>query len=354
MAWDSLIDDVDSCFAKYDITRDYAWNFGHVPRPLQLEVAPVGGSWHYCGVPVDSPLGIAAGSLLNGEWLLYYASLGFDILTYKTVRSCERRSYELPTLQPIAWDGGEVPAELSVASKMNGSWAVSFGMPSKSPSFWRDDVAATRSHLDKGKFLCVSVVATAQDGWLIDDIADDYAQCAKWAAGSGADGVEANFSCPNVSSVDGQLFLNPTDAGIVAAKMRDAIPQTPLLLKVGHIENREIAHALLESVAASADALVMVNGVSAKVRQPNGDLLFEGQCRGIAGEAIRETALEQLSLFDGLIREFGFDVRLVGGGGLGQATDVRACLDRGCEAVQFATAAMLNPGLGLAIRREGF
>jgi len=89
-------------------------------------------------------------------------------------------------------------------------------------------------------------------------------------------------------------------------------------------------------------------------RQNNGELLFEGRCRGIAGNAIRETALEQLSLFDGLIRKFGLDVKLVGVGGLGKAADVRACLDRGCGAVQFATAAMLNPGLGLDIRRDGF
>ena len=37
-----------------------------------------------------------------------------------------------------------------------------------------------------------------------------------------------------------------------------------------------------------------------------------------------------------------------------QAADVGQALGQGCEAVQFATAAMLNPGLGLAIRREGF
>jgi dihydroorotate dehydrogenase len=354
VAWGSFGCDVDSGFAKYDITQDYAWNYERAPEPVGDAVPGVDGEWLYCGVPVDSPLGIAAGPLLNGKWLLYYASLGFDVLTYKTVRSCERRSYGLPNLQPIAWEGGVVPAELSVASVMNGSWAVSFGMPSKPPSFWRDDVAATRSRLAKGKFLCVSVVATAQDGWSIDDLAADYAQCARWAVESGADGVEANFSCPNVSSVDGQLFLNPTDAGIVAAQLREALPDTPLLLKVGHINNRETAHALVEVVAPSADALVMVNGLSAKVRQRNAELLFEGQCRGIAGEVIRETTLEQLALFDGLIREFGIDVRLVGVGGLGQAADVRACLDRGCEAVQFATAAMLNPGLGLAIRREGF
>ena len=345
---------MDSGFAKYDITQDYAWNYEHAPEPVGDAIPGVDGEWFYCGVPVDSPLGIAAGPLLNGKWLLYYASLGFDVLTYKTVRSCERRSYGLPNLQPIAWEGGVVPAELSVASVMNGSWAVSFGMPSKAPSFWRDDVAATRLRLAKGKFLCVSVVATAEDGWSIDDLAADYAQCANWATESGADGVEANFSCPNVSSVDGQLYLNPTDAGIVAAKLREAIPDKPLLLKVGHIEHRETAHALLEAVAPFADALVMVNGLSAKVRQPSGELLFEGQCRGLAGEAIRETALGQLALFEGLIREFGMDVRLVGVGGLGQAADVRACLDRGCEAVQFATAAMVDPGLGLAIRRDGF
>ncbi|MBC8243569.1 MAG: hypothetical protein H8E20_04180 [Verrucomicrobia bacterium] len=346
---------MDSGFAKYDITQDYAWNFDHAPEPGDDAVPGVGGDWSYCGVPVDSPLGIAAGPLLNGKWLLYYAALGFDILTYKTVRSCERASYSLPNLQPIAWpSGGTFPDEVGVTGTMQGSWAVSFGMPSKPPRYWRDDVAATRDRLAKRKFLCVSVVATAEHDWSIDDLAADYAQCANWAAESGADGVEANFSCPNVSSVDGQLYLNPTDAGIVAAKLREVIPDKPLLLKVGHIEHRETAHALLEAVVPFADALVMVNGLSAKVRQPGGGLLFEGQCRGLAGEAIRETALGQLALFDGLIREFGMDVRLVGVGGLGQAADVRACLDRGCEAVQFATAAMVDPGLGLAIRRNGF
>jgi len=352
--WATVGDDVDSGFAKYDITKDYAWNFNHAPEPGQLNPAPVAGEWAYCGETVESPLGIAAGPLLNGQWLLYYAALGFDILTYKTVRSRERASYGLPNLQPVTWGGGAVPEELDVTAQMSGSWAVSFGMPSKPPRFWQDDVTATRSRLNKGKFLSVSVVATPEDDWSIDEVATDFAQCARWAAGCGADGVEANFSCPNVSSVDGQLFLNPTDAGIVAVKLREAIPDMPLLLKVGHIDNRETAHEFLEKVAPSADALVMVNGVSARVRRPSGELLFEGRCRGIAGDAIRETALEQLALFDGLIRQFGLDVSLVGVGGLGQAADVRACLDRGCEAVQFATAAMLNPGLGLAIRRDGF
>ncbi|HJO10105.1 MAG TPA: hypothetical protein QGH16_09645 [Verrucomicrobiota bacterium] len=345
---------MDTNFLKYDITRDYDWNFDHAPEAKQIEVDTIDGEWGYCGVPVGSPLGIAAGPLLNGKWLLYYAALGFDILTYKTVRSRERASYGLPNLQPIDWEGGAVPSEVSASEVMNGSWAVSFGMPSKPPRFWQDDVAVTRTRLHKSKFLSVSVVATAEQHWSIDDLATDYAQCARWAAESGADGVEANFSCPNVSSADGQLYLNPSKARIVAAKLREALPGTPLLLKVGHIDSRESAHEFLDAVAPFADALVMVNGVSASVRWLSGELLFEGQCRGIAGEAIRETVLAQLALFDGVIHDFGFDVSLVGVGGLGQAEDVRACLKRGCEAVQFATAAMLNPGLSLAIRGEEF
>ena len=103
LGWATVGGDVNSGFAKYDITKDYAWNFDNAPEPEQLDVVPVPGEWAYCGVSVESPLGIAAGPLLNGQWLLYYAALGFDILTYKTVRSRERASYGLPNLQPVSY-----------------------------------------------------------------------------------------------------------------------------------------------------------------------------------------------------------------------------------------------------------
>ena len=107
-------------------------------------------------------------------------------------------------------------------------------------------------------------------------------------------------------------------------------------------------------MAPHVDALVMVNGVSTRVRDERGELLFEGRCRGIGGEVIRGLVFEQLAWFAEFIRESGRPVRLVGVGGLGQKADVSRVLGQGCEAVQFATAAMLNPGLGLAIRMEGF
>src|SRR5436189_1363597 len=119
------------------------------------------GTCTYCCLPVNSPLAVSAGPLLNGRWILYYASLGFDVLTYKTVRSRERSCYPLPNLQPVQGEllreGGKT---LTFSGEMRGSWAVSFGMPSRAPEIWRTDIERTRQALAKNKILSVSVVAT--------------------------------------------------------------------------------------------------------------------------------------------------------------------------------------------------
>ena len=57
-------------FPRYNILKDYNWNFNHVPLPVDADIPTVLGNWTYCGQKVDSPLGIAAGPLLNGRWLL--------------------------------------------------------------------------------------------------------------------------------------------------------------------------------------------------------------------------------------------------------------------------------------------
>jgi dihydroorotate dehydrogenase len=196
----------------------------------------------------------------------------------------------------------------------------------------------------------VSVVATPEPHWTPDDLAEDFVRCARWAVESGADAVEANFSCPNVASADAQLYQQAEMAGRVAARLRAAVGTKPLLIKIGHVTDEAQAAALAGALAAHVDALVMVNCISAQVDDGQQRPLFEGQRRGIAGEAIREPALEQIALFARVIRERGLKLRLVGVGGLATAAHVRAHVDAGCHAVQLATAAMLDPGVGLAIR----
>lgn len=335
----------------YDHHESYEWNYDRPPDPVVVNVPSVPGNWTFCGLPVDSPIGIPAGPLLNGRWCLYYASLGFDLLTYKTVRSRARACYPMPNLQPVVCEQvAEQVAELPAATKMNGSWAVSYGMPSQEPDIWRADVEATRDALSAGKLLSVSVVATVQDGWTIDDIAADYAQCAAWAVNSGADVVETNFSCPNVSTCDGQLYQNPEAARHVAEQVRNSIGTVPYVAKIGHVPSRESAIRLLDALNASVTAVAMTNSVATRVRS-GADLLFDGQKRGICGDAILDASVTQVQMFDAIVRERGFTVELIGVGGISNAAHVRRYLTAGATTCHLATAAMTNPGAALQIRQ---
>jgi dihydroorotate dehydrogenase len=338
--------------AHYDWRQSYDWNYEHVPAPVVLDEPAVPGVWTYCGLPVNSPLGIAAGPLLNGRWILYYASLGFDVLTYKTVRSRFRACYPMPNLQPVtATRMHDSKAALLSCPDPRGSWAVSFGMPSKSPDVWRADVEATRRALPKHKVLSVSVVATPENHWTIEDVAGDFASCAKWAVESGADCVEANFSCPNVASADGQLYHQPEAAARVAALLREAVGSKPLLIKIGQVTDEPSAARLSQALDPYVDALVMVNCIAATIWDEQRSPLFGGERRGIAGEAIGKAVLDQVRLFARVIHEHALQLQIVGGGGIATWQHVEAHLRAGSRAVQLASAAMLDPGVGFRIRQ---
>ena len=86
----------------YDIERSYDWNYVNAPKcDPEVQSAPLNSSWDFCGFKVDSPLGMPAGPLLNGDWISYYGKLGFSVVTYKTVRSAYRACYGLPNLLPV-------------------------------------------------------------------------------------------------------------------------------------------------------------------------------------------------------------------------------------------------------------
>ena len=343
----------ESNLPRYDRHQTYRWNYDHAPDPVDVDVPAVPGAWTFCGLPVDSPLGMPAGPLLNGRWILYYASLGFDVLTYKTVRSIHRECYALPNLQPVRTGqlGGD-ESFLPATADMEGSWAVSFGMPSMAHDVWQADVEWTRDRLPKGKVLSVSVVGSVQPEWTLDQLANDYAQCARWAVDSGADCIETNFSCPNVSTCDGQLYQQPDSAALVAARVRESIGRVPYLMKIGHMTEPERAEALLDAVSSYADALAMTNSVAASVRQEDDTLLFDGQPRGICGDATRTASVEQTRLFAKMIADRQLGLKLIGVGGASTAEHVRNYLAGGAEAVHIATAAMVDPLVGCRIRQE--
>lgn len=346
------MDPVSSDLPRYDRTLTWQQNHDRPIEPVALSLPPVPGRWTFCGRPVESPLGIAAGPLLNGRWLLYYASLGFDVLTFKTVRSRARACYSMPNLVPV--ETGPLTGDeqsLPATDSRFDSWAVSFGMPSVDPEDWQADLERTRRHLPAHKVLSVSVVGTVQPGWSIDDLADDYAGCARQAVKVGADTIEVNFSCPNVATCDGQLYQQPADAAVVAQAVREAIGDVPLIVKIGHVRTAEEAHRLLDAISRFIQALAMTNSVAATVMDADGRLLFNGERRGICGAATYHASLAQTRLFHQVLKEREQSLALISVGGISSAAQVRECLAAGAEAVHLATAAMLDPAVGLKIRQ---
>ena len=59
----------------------------------------------------------------------------------------------------------------------------------------------------------------------------------------------------------------------------------------------------------------MTNSVAATVRSDGGEVFFDGQPRGICGDATRSASIEQTRMFARLIQERGKGMSLIGVGG---------------------------------------
>ena len=96
----------------YDIAATYRENYERGPvldGASEIVGTPLK---EFLGRPVRSRFGIAAGLLLNSKWLLGYAQQGFDLLTYKTVRSRHRECYPPPNWVFVDADEGEGPVHV--------------------------------------------------------------------------------------------------------------------------------------------------------------------------------------------------------------------------------------------------
>lgn len=338
---------------RYNSERSYQWNYDHPPAVPEISVPEIPGAWKLCGKQIASPIGISAGPLLNGKWCCYYAQLGFDVLTYKTVRSGYRECYPMPNLQPVKCgqlDGTQ--HRVCPDESMQGTWAVAFGMPSALPDIWRQDIEWTRQNLPAKTVLSVSVVGTMQQGWGIDELAADYAKCAKWAVESGADCIETNFSCPNVDTCDGQLYLDMAASALVSEAVKSAISKIPLIIKVGHFVDPEAIPKFMSAVENHAHAVSMTNSIASRVGLSDNNLMFDSQQRGICGRAIREASLAQVRLFNQARSHGNANIEIIGLGGIETASDVTEYLKAGANVCQLATHPMIDPACGIKIRTE--
>src|SRR5690606_26145877 len=153
----------------YRIDRSFEWNAANgpaLPGPWNAANGPdFHGPWptstarplkDFLGLKVRSRLGVAASILTTSRWVETYARLGFDILTYKTVRSASRLCYDAPNwrfLDPATverLDDEDMSQRVVPGTPdrpLEATGVGSFGMPSSSPEFWTEDIARSRALL---------------------------------------------------------------------------------------------------------------------------------------------------------------------------------------------------------------
>lgn len=260
----------------YDIHKTYLENADHGPffnGPLPKRIFPPKEKWiDFLGFPVASPIGVPAGPLLTSNWIALAGKLGFDIPTYKTIRSASHPSHPLPNMvfvdthgmpphsARLALEPSPVLEELGVTN--------SFGMPSKSPHFLLEDIPRANSSLQEGQVMVVSIVGTVRENCTF---IEDFVKAALLAKEAGAKIIEANFSCPNVDKSEGCLYMSPSTVADLGRALVAAIAPIPLIIKVGTFTTELLMRDVFCAAAqAGIRAISGINTVSMVVVDSKG------------------------------------------------------------------------------------
>jgi dihydroorotate dehydrogenase (NAD+) catalytic subunit len=299
---------------------------------------------------VESPIGIAAGPLLNSRWVEAYARLGFGLLTYKTVRTAARPAFLQPNLiycragDPAVTAPGPRPLDPATVT-----WAVSFGLSSTDPDEWRADVRRAKSKIRPGQILIVSVVGTPVPGAGDEGLADDYALCARWAADAGADVIEAHLACPSTTTTGEQVqmvFDNLPLSAHILDQVRRAVGERPVIAKLGATRSPRVLHELASRLAPRLDGFVLVDGLRRKIVKPDGTAAFAGEERavaGVTGAGVYEICQVQVDELLAWRKAGAWNRAILAVGGLTTVARARHALAAGADAAMVATAALADP-----------
>ncbi|WP_169812342.1 dihydroorotate oxidase [Nocardia gamkensis] len=325
-------------------------------------------TWSLLGRSIGFPIGVPASALTaNSFWLYFYARHGFNVLTYKTVRTRGHAGYEKPnwvlTPQADTPFPVETPFRRTIVADPD-SWVPagkgvstvnSFGVPSSDPDEWKADIAEAQRLLRSDQCLIVSVVGDIyQDSERTRRaLIEDYVQAALHAEEAGAELIELNLSCPNSLDISQRRMRDPVcfsvelTRDIVEAVRRRLDPDTKIIAKLAYLPKAKLAE-LIGSIGRYIDAVAGINTLQVSAITSSNDYTFPGRPQaGLSGRAIANYALEFVRNLSSLKVDLGYDYDIIGMGGVTNAESFKAMYDAGCTVVQSATGSFANPRLAV-------
>jgi dihydroorotate dehydrogenase len=338
--------------------------------PLALQ-APTPALWSVLGFDIGFPIGIPASALtVTARWIDYYARCGFNILTFKTVRSKAWSVHPNPNwiflneLDKPLTPGERLPIAVGDEFVWPGnpkafSMANSFGVPSFEHETWQKDVEKALQLLRSDQLLIVSVMGTYEE-YQGKELVKDFVRVAKLVEETGASAIELNLSCPNSFDPvtkkirEGLICESPETTADIVRGVRDGLQKnTKLVIKMAHMP-RELLEQVVVPLAHEINGVSGINTLQMEVRKSDGSPAFLGTREdptaprtraGVSGVAIREYGLQFVRWLAEIRNQHKLNFDIIGMGGVMNTDDVNAYQQAGANAVQTATAAFFNPAL---------
>lgn len=347
----------------YDPLRSYDDNYEHGPfaafsdHDVYEEASAPAHDFH--GSKVHAPLGIPAGPLLNSAFCAAAFRKGFDICVYKTVRSGAFPCHPFPNVLAIHPEGDLDLETLSRPVTADSEYTEplsitnSFGVPSKDPAVWQEDVRKAIDAAGEGQVLVLSFMGTVRPGQNHEEFIGDYVRAARLAHETGAQILETNLSCPNIGN-EGLVCYDLDVTEAIAKGIRVAIGETPLILKVGYYKNDADMERLADIVARYAHGVSGINTLQAEVRDVSGAQALPGSPArlrsGVCGAGIKWAGLDFVKRMNAIRKKKGYDFSIEGVGGVTRPDDYGEYRTAGADVVMTATGAMWNPYLAQQIK----
>src|SRR3989338_8050532 len=340
----------------YDPNKSYEENYEQGPfgafsdgQVLAQEGEP---TKDFLGQKVFTSFGIPAGPLINTNFCKAAFRKGFDICVYKTVRSSVFPCHPFPNILAVKIEGDLTPekAQSRLIADNNYSEPLSitnsFGVPSKDPTVWQEDVKKAISYAGKGQVLVLSFMGTVRENQTPEEFVEDWRLAAKEAKETGAKIYEANLSCPNIGN-DGLVCYDLEMTEKVCKVIREELGDSPLVLKVGFYEKDSGLERLAEIAGKYAQGVSLINTITAGIVDENGKQALPGSSvrfrSGICGAAIKWAGLESVKRLKKIIKEKNLNIKVEGVGGVIHPQDYFEYKDAGADEAMSATGAMWNP-----------
>ncbi len=366
---------------RYDITKTFEYNKENAPfeksvdRNLEIKniLGDFGIKTDFFGFETKLPIGVAAGTLHNLDFLKMACDDGFEVLTWKTFRSETRLAHRNDGNylgHNIVFIPSDKISQDQINSQKIGSLTKiddkvtitnSVGMPSPAPQDWLPMVIEGQKITQKSNKLTItSVVGTTHNGDNIEDLAKDYAFTARCAESAGEKIIELNLSCPNVSGKEGVIYKDINACEIIVKTTREMLrnKETIILIKLGFAD-KDHYKKLLKTCAKYINGVVAINTISMQITDKNGkQALPGGLSSGTCGAAIIDLATLAVKRLNSAKKELNQQtnkqanhIKIIGCGGVIDATSFMQHIDAGAEFVMCATASLFNPNLPTEIAK---